>query len=110
MAENVNKWKLHKKWKKSYFRYVLDITGIVSTEYGGYCGLRLGTAPPPCVEILLLPPRGRNFSAILFNFGGNVYGHNSLFGIVIGLISKNKMAATALFCRKMLSSLTHKDQ
>ena len=46
------------------------------------------------------PSRGRNFSAILFIFGGYVYGYKSLFGIVIGLISKNKMAARAIFMSK----------
>ena len=39
-------------------------------------------------------------AVILFKFGGYVYGHKSLFGIVIGLISKNNMAARAIFMSK----------
>ena len=39
------------------------------------------------------------FSAILFKFGGYIYGHKSVFGIV-GLILKNKMAVRAVFMSK----------
>ena len=74
--------------------YILFL--IVSTGYYGFCFVT--PTPPQCVERFhRYHSNKKNIIASLLKFAGYIHNHKILPGNILGLILKNKMAATGVF-------------